>query len=180
MCAASQHCSLEANLQDVCVGQLFCAGSNAVQHEGKVLMVLLPDGVKDAILPREAGGHIIIDVSKLGNKAVGIFQDLFGVLVSILASGCQLGTLLQQWGGDVLNAHADLLLHALLVSLSWHCSCTQPQLESAFVCSSTSTAWAASLACGGSAIRLLSEGSRAHQAASCATETVIAASSVST
>lgn len=113
-----QHFQPEADLQDVCVGQLFCTGSNAVQHEGKVLMILLPDGTEDAIFLREAGGHIIIDVSKLGDKAVGIFKDLFGMLVSILAGSCQLGTPLQQRGSDVLDAHADLLLHALLVSLS--------------------------------------------------------------
>lgn len=113
----------QQHLEDIGVGQLLSACSHAVQHEGQVLMVLLPDDMKDAILLREARRDKVINVCKLSYKAVGIVEDLVGVLVSVLAGSHELGAALQQGRSDVLDAHPDLLLHALPVPLHGHSSC---------------------------------------------------------
>lgn len=113
----------QQHLEDIGVGQLLSACSHAVQHEGQVLMVLLPDDMKDAILLREARRDKVINVCKLSYKAVGIVEDLVGALVSVLAGSHELGAALQQGRSDVLDAHPDLLLHALPVPLHGHSSC---------------------------------------------------------
>ena len=74
-----------SNLEDVAICKLLRAGTDAVQHEGHALMVLLPDDGEDLVLLREAGRHVVIDVRQLNHELVGIVQDLTGSLVGVLA-----------------------------------------------------------------------------------------------
>lgn len=115
-------------LEDICIGQLFSAGTHAVQHEGQVLMILLPDHMKDPVLLRKAWRNKVVDVCKLGHKAMSIIKNLVGALVCVLAGCCQLRAPLEQGGCRLLDAHANLLLHALLIPLHGHSSCRAKHL----------------------------------------------------
>lgn len=80
---------------------------------------------RGSVLFWETGGDIVIDISELDLEVMCLNQDLSGALVGVLPSSHQLGAGLQQWRKQVLDAHTNLLLTALLVPLRTHYSCRQ-------------------------------------------------------
>ena len=67
--------STQAHLEDVPVSQLLSTCAHAVHHEGQVFMILPPDDVEDAVLLREAGGHVVIYIRQLQGQAACWIPD---------------------------------------------------------------------------------------------------------
>lgn len=54
------------HLEDISVGQVVGAEADEVEHGGELLVVLGADDAKDAVVGREAGGGVVVDVGQLG------------------------------------------------------------------------------------------------------------------